>query len=504
MDLLFPISILYNALWLLILPILLHIEARLDRYGLKSIFSIIWALGLNFLLGYELMNFEGDQTFSPNFQGTMKRTSIEFKMTRTIYGLVFLVSILFTAIMFYSWRYMRWETLLDDGGAYKLYYYFLMFTSLLGFQVVLYSNDAFLLFFGWELMVVPGYALISIRPTRHAARAGISYAMISSIGSIFLLYGVALIYQLTGTFNLTIASSEISAMQLETDISPILAVVTIIVGIGVTAGLIGLQTWIPDSYSAATSPVGAFVSGTFTLAALIGYKKLIFDLFPFVNYSWIFILGGLATMTIGNFGGIVQRDVRRILAYSSIGQRGYILFGLGIIAGGIYKGVDFFSLKDPFIVVIIFGIAFTFLEGNLFLIIGKVLYVSHFKSRTRDIVKLRGSLAKTPHTALMMIISSFGLAGLPPTIGFSSKLLLLYAVGKSGVQWWIITIFLGNSVVALIYYLKLIRFLLFTKREDPLDMSLTPNSVNIAILFVSTICVVLGLMPNIIIFLLQG
>ncbi len=496
-----PLSVLTTAIWLLILPIVMHLEIRFDVFSIKGTLSIVVALVINFVLGYELYTHDADVILSPDFAGVVPSRLVEFSLTRLNLTTAFFSSVLFTAIIFYSWKYMRWETLLDDNGTYKLYYYFLMFTSFMGFQVIVFSNDAFLLFFGWEMMVVPGYALVAIRPTRHAARASYSYAIISSIGSIFMLYGISMIYQLTGTFNLDIAATMIASADLSRDFSAWFAIVMITIGVGVTAGFIGFQTWIPDAYSAATSPVGGFVSGTFTIAALFAYNNLILRLFsPVVfDYSWLFIVGGLATMTVGNFGAIVQRDVRRILGYSSIGQRGYVLFGFGLVSLATSAGTDLLGLTEPMVVVIYFTIGFTFLEGNLFLIIGKVLYVAQFEVNSRDIIDLRGSLSNTPHTAMMMILSALGLAGIPPTIGFSTKIMLLFIAGESGVDWWLILLFLLNSIIALIYYSNLLRILLFTKREDPLDMSISPGTVNTAIFLVSIICILLGLAPNVII-----
>ena len=502
MEFLFlPLPILLNAGWIFILPLIMHLEIKLDNFSIKGVLSIFAALVINVVLGYQVLNFSKEKIISPDFSGALPRHLVEFAITRTNLATAFFVSVLFTAIIFYSWRYMRWETLLDDDGTYKLYYYFLMSTSFLGFQVIVFSNDAFLLFFGWEMMVVPGYALIAIRPTKHAARASYSYAVVSSLGSIFLLYGISMIYQITGTFNLDIAATTIRAGDYSKDLSSWMAILLITIGVGVTAGFIGFQTWIPDAYSAATSPVGAFVSGTFTIASVFAYVNLIFRIFPsaIFGYSWIFIVGGLATMTVGNFGGIVQRDVRRILGYSSIAQRGYILFGFGVISIGQSSGINFYGIVNSMSVIVIFAIGFSFLEANLFMIIGKVLYVAQFDVNSRDIYDLRGSLSNTPHTAMMFILSALGLAGIPPTIGFTTKILLLLTAGKAGIEWWIILLFLLNSVVALIYYTNLLRIMLFTKREDPLDMSLSPGTVNTAIFLVSIFCILLGLAPNLII-----
>lgn len=496
----FPNSVVLTAMWLLILPLIRIIEDKLNYFDLKGILSILWSLLITAVLGYDFLTMDSQIIIKPDFVTTHPLHAVEFVMNSQLIMIGLLISSLFAAIMFYSWRYLRWETLLDDFGTYKLYYYFLFFAAFLGFQVVLFSNDAFLLFVGWELMVVPGYALVAIRPSKSSAEAGIKYALISSIGSIFMLYGISLMYQITGTFNIPMIAQAIqNNPALVNDLSTWLAISFIIIGVGVTAGFIGFQTWIPDAYGAATSPVGAFVSGTFSTAAMLALAKLLLSTLPSAkfHYSWILIIGGLSTMTVGNLSAIKQFGVRRILGYSSIAQRGYLLFGLGLVAK-IAEGTanSFFNADNGLGIIYLFGISFAYLEGTLFLIVGKVLYVAQTTIKSRDMRDLKGSLIKSPQTSLLMIISALGLAGMPPTFGFVSKILLVLTAGHSGIPNIFIAIFLLNSAVSIVYYLRIIRYLLFTQPEEELDMSKTPTSVNVAIALVAVVSILLGIFPS--------
>ncbi len=495
----FPVSIAMTALWLLILPIIRSIEDRINYYDLKAILSIGWAIFITSIMGYEFINLNSSYIISPDFKGMRILDVVEFRVSKSLLFVGLLVSFLFTIIIFYSLRYLRWETLLDDFGTYKLYYYFLFFSSYLGFQVVLFANDAFLLFVGWEMMVVPGYALVSIKPSKGSAEAGFKYAIISSIGSVFLLYGISILYQITGTFNLDVIKSKVSITQsLSQDLSTWLAIVFILIGLGVTAGFIGFHTWIPDAYGSATSPVGAFISGTFTIASTFALVKLVINVFSpnNYNYSMILIYGGLLTMSIGNLSAIQQYGVRRILGYSSIAQRGYILFGLGIVSYIIMKEHSYYTLDHGFGVIYMYALSFAFLEGTLFLIVGKILYGTQLVTKSRDMRDLRGALVNNPKTALMTIISALGLAGIPPSFGFISKILLVMTTGQSGINNIIIALFLLNSAVSLVYYLRIIKYLLFTQPREKFDMSVTPKTVSIAIFFVSVISVTLGIFPG--------
>ena len=490
----FPPTMLVTAVTLFILPIIRWIEEKTEVWVLKTYTSIIWSIVIWIvtILDFIDVKTSGDKSFYPHLPLT--KNTIEFVVNEHNVMLALIIGFLFIAVMFYSTRYLKWETLLDDAGMYKLYYYFLMFACYLGMLTVIYSNDAFTLFVGWELMVLPGYALIASRPRKKASEAAVKYALLSSIGSIFFFYGVATLYEITGELNLTRIQNYLNEHpELATNTSTWQTITFIIIGIGVTAGFVGMQTWAPDVYGEAPSSISAFISGGFALAAVIVFEKLIINTFPPVQYQYadIFLWGGILTMSLGNLGAVYQKDIRRFLGYSSIAQRGYLLFGIGLLA----KATD--SVKAISQAVYAQAIAYLLLEGVLFLAVGNILYLHWFNVRTRDITILQGSAKPYKMTAITIAVSALGLAGIPPTMGFVSKLSLFLVAGLVNAPYLAVFFFAINSVISVLYYARFIRNLVFTEPSENLlkIKEKIPVSMNFALFLIITVTIIMTVKP---------
>jgi len=488
-----PIILAISMLWLL--PIARWLEARLDYWKIKSYLSIIWSLAVLSSIGWEfyIVTQYGEKHFYPVSNPDYR--AIEFIENTTNLSIIFVITSVFFVVTIYSLKYLRWETLLDDEGTYKLYYYFLLYSSLVGAMTVILTNDAFTLFVGWEFMVLPGYALVSLRPRAKATEAGIKYAIQSSIGSIFLLFGITVMYEISGTFNLTRINKALIQSNYPEGTNTWLAISFIIIGIGVTAGFIGMQTWIPDAYGEAPSSVGAFVSGTFALASVVAIYKLIINVFEpsYYSYSSLLLWAGILSMTVGNLGAIKQKDIRRFLGYSSIAQRGYLLFGLGIIT---YSATQTEELLKA---VYAQGIAYAVLEGGLFLAIGNLLYLYFPLFATRSVKILKGSAKNHTTTAFTIVLCSLGLAGIPPTFGFVSKLTLIVAAGISQIPLIAIIMFALNSAISILYYARYINNLVFTAPEEKIKQikSEVPFSMNLSLAVIILVSLVLTIKPEI-------
>ncbi len=489
-----PIIVAMASLWLL--PIARWVEARLQYWFIKAYFSIAWILAVIASILWELywVRETGPKHFYPVPSLDYRR--IELIETTNTLLIALVISIIFFGVMLYSLKYLLWETLLEDEGTYKLYYYFLLYSSLIGALIVLFTNDAFTLFVGWEFMVLPGYALISVRPRARATEAAAKYALQSSIGSIFLLYGIATLYEITGTFNLSNMAAILSQQEsLRKNITTWQAMTFIFIGIGVTAGFIGMQTWIPDAYGEAPSSVGAFISGTFAIVAIVALEKLILNVFnpDIYPYAPILLWGGVLTMTIGNLGAINQQDIRRFLGYSSIAQRGYLLFGLGIVA------TNYQNANAILKAVYAQGIAYAVLEGTLFLAVGNLLYLYFPILRTRDAKILRGSAKSHSLTSFAISICSLGLAGIPPTVGFVSKLSLIVVSGFSNISSLAFLLFIANSALSIYYYSRYIQLLVFntpTPEVKEIEAK-APLLMNISIFILVSVSLVMSFKPTV-------
>ena len=488
-----PIIWAIAILWLL--PIARWLEAKLDYWKIKSYLSIIWSMTIIASIGWEYYIVEkyGEKHFYPVKNNDYR--AIEFIETTTNLSLLFIITSVFLIVTIYSLKYLRWETLLDDEGTYKLYYYFLLYSSLIGAMIVILTNDIFTLFVGWEFMVLPGYALVALRPRAKATEAGIKYAIQSSIGSIFLLYGITTVYEIAGTFNLTLINKALTQRNMASETITWIAISFILIGIGVTAGFIGMQTWIPDAYGEAPSSVGAFVSGTFALTSVVAIYKLIIETFhpATYNYAALLLWGGILSMTVGNLGAIKQKDIRRFLGYSSIAQRGYLLFGLGIVAH--------MTTQTQEIIKAVYaqGIAYAILEGGLFLAVGNLLYLYFPPFATRSLKILKGCAKNHTTTAFTIVICSLGLAGIPPTFGFVSKLMLVIAAGLSAIPVTALIIFALNSAISIIYYARYINNLVFTAPSEEIKKvkEKIPFSMNLSLAIIIIVSLILTIKPQI-------
>lgn len=512
MELLFifiPVTLVLSIMTLWILPVIRVISSKFELWSLKAYFMIFWSIVINISIILQLIDLQSHPkgiSFHPVDSPDYR--SIELIITQQNMSIILLISVLFTLVMIYSLRYLKWETRLHDRGDYKLFFYILMMAAFIGIQIVIISNDAFTLFVGWEMMVVPGYALIALRPKKEASEAGIKYAILSTTGSIFLFYGIVLLYQVFGTFNLTIIKEMISHELLvkpDNLVSNTLvwqSIGFILIGIGVTAGFVGMQTWCPDVYGAAPSNIGAFISGSFALTATVAIYKLLIQVFPpeSFNISEILLFGGILTMSIGNLGALRQKDIRRFLGYSSISQRGYLLFGLGIIS----KLGD--SMSSSISAVYAQGITFMFLEGLLFICFGNILFLYYPELQTRSVLKLEGSANSLHLTGIAIVLASLGLSGLPPTMGFITKLslVLIASIAKINPQYFIV--FIINSLVSISYYIKFVQKLVMKKPSEGLrsvNPEKLPSSFNLTIFLALIICVILSIKPAFWINLLQ-
>ncbi len=492
-----PLPLLLAILTLWILPLIRIVESKFEIWSIKAYFMVIWSLLINISILYNLIFLENNTEIkyypvkNPSYQ------TIELIINQKNMLLIFFISIIFTLVMIYSIKYLKWETLLSDRGDYKLYYYILMMVSFIGIQIVIISNDAFTIFVGWELMVLPGYALIAIRPKKEASEAGIKYAIISTIGSIFLLYGITLLYQLTGTFNITMIHDILSKNPgYSSNVLVWQSIAFILIGIGVTAGFIGMHTWAPDVYGAAPSNVGAFISGSFALTSVISIYKLVLYIFDpsIFNYGEILIFGGLCVMTVGNLGALSQLDIRRFLGYSSISQRGYLLFGLGVVAD--YNNGNLSWINAVYAQ----AIAFLFLEGILFISFGNILFVYYQKMQTRNINQLKGSANKLHLTAFAIILASLGLSGLPPTFGFVTKFSIIIISATSGINILYFGIFILNSMLSIFYYINFAQKLVLQKPSSELKSmkeSNTPLSIKFTMFTLVLFCIILSIKPSV-------
>jgi NADH-quinone oxidoreductase subunit N len=319
-----------------------------------------------------------------------------------------------------------------------LAYYGLLLFSTFGMMLVALSVDLVVLFISWELMSVPTYVLTGILkkdPTSN--EAALKYFLTSALSSGLLIYAISLIFGVTGTTNMLTIAERLASKSLLLEPMTVLAIALFIAGFGMKVAAVPFHMWIPDAYQGAPTTIAALLaagtkSGGF--AALLRVFVVSLVLFK-ADWSTIFAVVALLTMTLGNVGALMQKSFTRLLAYSSIAQSGYIMIGFAApttlgIGGALFHILNHSVMKS----------AAFFAAAAIMM-----------KLSTTTLDGYSGLGKRMPYTALALSISLLALAGVPPLNGFFSKLALFTAAVDSHIYWLALAGVL-NSAFSLAYY----------------------------------------------------
>lgn len=333
-------------------------------------------------------------------------------------------------------------------------YYALMMLCLAGLLGILVTGDAFNLFVFLEVSSLATYVLIAMGRDRRALMAAYQYLLMGTIGATLYVIGVGLLYLETGTLNLADMATR---LPMASDSRAVLAALAFItVGISLKIALFPLHLWLPNAYAYAPSPVSAFLAATATKVSIYVLMRYFFSIF---GESAVFdaratgaiLLGlSLAAMFIPAIVAIFQHDMKRLLAYSSVSQIGYITLGISM------DSVEGLMAS----VMHLFNHALT--KGGLFLVLGGVV----LRCRGAGFDRLAGLGQTMPMAAFAMVIGGLSLIGVPGTAGFISKWYLVSAAMHQG-QWWLVGAVLGSSLLAVIYVWRFVEVAYF--RAPPAD-----------------------------------
>jgi multicomponent Na+:H+ antiporter subunit D len=332
----------------------------------------------------------------------------------------------------YSVTYMEHDTRLTE-------YYTLLSVLTVSMIGVALAGDFFTLFVFWEMMGVTSYVLVAFRKESWGPiEAGFKYMVMGAVGSTILLLGMGLMYGMAGTLNFAQISSVMSGQPV--NLWLLLLFVVFVIGFGIKSAIVPMHTWLPDAHPEAPSPISALLSGMLIETALYALSRVLFITFdPGVFRMSIAILA-MITMSLANVLALLQTDIKRMLAYSSIAQIGYMLVGLsaGTVVGmqGLFLHVFNHSL----------------MKGLAFLASGSLVHVAH----TRDIDELKGVGRAMPLTSLALFVALLGLGGVPSTSGFVSKFILFNSAIGVGL-WWLALLGVLNSAFSMAYYLRVMK-----------------------------------------------
>lgn len=375
-------------------------------------------------------------TISYHLGGWAPPWGIEYRVDALNAFILVLVSVVGAVIMPFARRSVSFE-LEDRQEAWFYCMYLLCLTGLLGIAI---TGDAFNAFVFLEVSSLSTYVLIAIGPDRRALVAAYRYLIMGTIGATFYVIGVGLLYLLTGTLNMADMAQRLGTAWPAQAPTVVTALAFVIVGIGLKLALFPLHAWLPNAYAYAPSWATAFLSATATKVAIYLLLRFVFSVFGVsidvraLPVTEIILALSVAAMFVASVVAIFESNVKRMLAYSSVAQIGYITLGIALanqagLTGGLVHIVNHALMK-----------------AALFLAIGAVFY----RACPTDLASLGGIGRKMPLTMSAFTIAGFGLIGTPGTSGFISKWYL--SLGALDKGWWVLVVLImTSSLLALVY-----------------------------------------------------
>jgi NADH-quinone oxidoreductase subunit N len=392
------------------------------------------------------------------------------------YSMFFLGIIIISALLVTLLSYDYIKQL--DGV--KEEYYIIIFTSTLGASLLAVANHFVLFFLGIETLSISLYILIAFQRSKsNSIEAGIKYLILASVSSAFLLFGMALTYTAFGTMQF---GAIVAALVIHDPLSTLVlsGFGMMMVGIGFKLALVPFHMWTPDVYQGAPAPVSAYIATVSKGAVMAILIRFFFILRGFNNHYLFFAISGIAilSMFVGNILAIRQKNIKRLLGYSSIANMGYLTI---ILLTGSNKGVQ---------ASIFYLISYFFTTIGAF---GVISLLSTCEFEAEKIEDFKGLFWKRPWIAIVFTLSLLSLAGIPLTAGFIAKFYVILEGMKAGLMVLIISMII-NSVIGLYYYLRIITTLFSTASEAKLpELSLIGN-ITLALIGISIL--VLGIYPG--------
>ena len=420
---------------LLAAPLCLLIKARRFAWGVSL--AATWA---SFLIAALLLNQTLEQgIITYQLGGWSAPLGIEYRVDTVNAFVLLIVTAISSAVLLFARRSVSMEIL---STRVSLFYtaYLLCLAGLLGITI---TGDTFNLFVFMEISALSSYTLIALSEQRRALTAAYQYLFMGTIGATFILIGVGLLYMMTGTLNMHDLSQRLPAVSVTRTVETAFAFLT--VGISIKIALVPLHLWLPNAYAYAPSVVSALIAATATKVAIYVLLRFLFTVFgvgfAFTNMplSLIFISLALAAMFAGSVAAIFQDNIKRLLAYSSIAQIGYMILGIG------------FATATGLTAAILHLFNHALMKGALFLALGCVYY----RFGMTNMEQMRGIGQRMPWTMAAFVAGSLSLIGVPLTVGFISKWYLVMAALERG--WWPLAVaVLAASLLALVYVWRVV------------------------------------------------
>jgi NADH-quinone oxidoreductase subunit N len=365
-----------------------------------------------------------------------------------------------------------------DRKQYAGEFYTLMIFATIGVMLLVSAGNLVMIYLGLELLTLSSYALVALnRDSSLSSEAAIKYFVLGALSSGMLLYGMSMVYGATGTLDL--AQLHAAVPQSAMPHLLVFGLIFMLVGIAFKLGAAPFHMWIPDVYQGASTPVTTFIASTSKLAAFGMAWRLLETGLGDLSQHWQPMLAAVAvlSMAIGNLVAIVQTNLKRMLAYSTISHMGYLLVGLVNAGPEGYASAMFYAISYALMSTVAFGV---------------ILALARAGFECEEIADLKGLNQRSPWFAALMALAMFSLAGVPPLFGFYAKYLVLQAAIDAHMLWLALTgaVF---AIIGLYYYLHVVKVMYFDKPvEGGADQSTPDTSLRVVLSINALALLVLG------------
>ena len=407
----------------------------------------------------------------------LETLSYNTEIFSTVFKIFLLVGMV--AIFHYSYNFLKYFEL------YKTEYFILCLFAVTGMMIMSSANDLLILYLGIELLSLSLYTIIGFnKKSIFSSEAAVKYYVLGAISSGFLLFGISLIYGLTGTLALTEIFDFIKNIQTDSasldlyNVGLIFSLTFILVSLAFKFGAAPFHMWIPDVYHGALIPTTLLLSTLPKIAIFIVLIKLLSSAFSnlFIFWSEMILILSVISILIGNIIAIAQTNIKRMLAYSTIANIGFILIAISLGKQEAYEASMFYTISYVIMTMAAFGV---------------LLLITLDKKPIELITDLKGLNSQHPWFAFLLLIIMLSLAGIPPLIGFHAKLSIINVLIHGGHIWLSIFVVL-MTVIGAYYYLKVIKVIYFDQGAG--KIYLIPSYVLISINTI--ILIVLGIFPS--------
>ena len=404
------------------------------------------------------------------------------------FKILFLIAAALTVLM--SVRFLEVE------GTRAGEYYFLILCATLGMMFMAGGTELITLFIGLETMAISFYILTGyIKPSRRSNEAAVKYFLLGAFSLGILLYGMSLLYGLSGTTNLRMIATGLAGQ--ERDPRLILAVILVVAGMGFKIAAVPFHMWAPDVYEGAPTPITGFLSVGSKAASFAMLLRIFIESLPTMRVSlsaaptmggvvapdigWgtLFYVLSVVTMTVGNFAALTQSNLKRMLAYSSIAHAGYLLIGA---VTGTARGIT---------AMLVYLFVYAFMQLGAFAVLALMRRHDVVGDELKD---LNGLLFRQPFAAIAMLLFMLSLGGIPPTAGFMGKFWLFGAAIESGYI-WLAVIGVLNSAVSLYYYIRIVVYMMLKNEPAGSEPKQSP-ALAVAMVAAVVATLLLGVYPQ--------